>query len=92
MSSNTNAYGGTGEGESVGVCEGNLFKQLADLLQKEAFSKCADFLCLTLLSIWKDISFMALTVGQVSPKQGLVSAWSLPPLVTTGGKACVLRQ
>lgn len=57
MSGNTNACGGTGEGESVGVCEGNLVKQLAVLLHKEAFSKCANFLYLTLLYVWKNISF-----------------------------------
>lgn len=34
----------TGAGRSVGVCEDNLFKQLADLLHKAASNQCVGFL------------------------------------------------
>lgn len=45
MNSDLNACGRTGEGTSVGVCEGNLFK--ADLLHEAAFNKHVGFLSLT---------------------------------------------
>lgn len=44
MSSKTNTYSTTGTGRCVGACEGNLFKQLADLLHKAASNQCVGFL------------------------------------------------
>lgn len=50
MSSNVNAYGRTGTGRSVGVCEGNFFKQLTCSIRHLPTNVLVSFTVLSSLS------------------------------------------